>query len=372
MGEEEVVLSPSHDAEHGSAEQLYSRTFWSGAMAAERRTLLQSLFLPLLYTSLLMWACLSLFWGSLTTNNHLTKLKATVVNREGESGVLGPAIVAAISNAHNSLDWQIVDGGHPDLAKRLVLNEDVWATVESVTPWPRRVCGLGQLTLVIVSANATSALNDSLANGNPTYNPTDAISLYYASARNQITVNSHVVPGILAIVNPMLSVVAVKHTSSFLQKNVKNERLLDTASRCPQCFANPFVLKSVDLAPFDAAVASGSTMVGMIFVSCLYSDSTDRVAVPALTFWVFPQILTFAFSIFQILRTNGLVVGAKLRLRSALIFRTIASLGAYFVLSLMYTLINRAFSVPMSGTFTECSGFMVYWMLNWCTMAAGT
>ena len=150
------------------------------------------------------------------------------------------------------------------------------------------MCGLDQLTLVIVSANATSALNDSLANGNPTYNPTDAISLYYASARNQITVNSHVVPGILAIVNPTLSVVAVKHISSFLQKNVKNERLLDTASRCPQCFANPFVLKSVDLVPFDAAVASGSTMVGMIFVSCLYSDNTDRVAVPVLTFWGFP------------------------------------------------------------------------------------
>ena len=134
MGKEEVVLSPPHAADHGSAEQLYSRTFWSGAMAAERRILLQSLFLPLLYTSLLMWACLSLFWGSLTTNNDPAKLKVTVINRESENGVLGPAIVAAISNAHNSLNWHIVDGGHPDLAKRLVLNEDVWATVESMTP----------------------------------------------------------------------------------------------------------------------------------------------------------------------------------------------------------------------------------------------
>ena len=136
MGKEEVVSSPPQPAEHGSTGQLYSQRFWSGAMAAERKTLLQSLFLPLLYTSLLMWACLSLFWGSLTTNNHLAKLKATVINREGETGLLGPAIVAAISNAHDSLDWHIVDGGPPDLAKRLVLNEDVWATVESVTPMP--------------------------------------------------------------------------------------------------------------------------------------------------------------------------------------------------------------------------------------------
>ena len=164
----------------------------------------------------------------------------------------------------------------------------------------------------------------------------------------------------------------MKHTSSFLQKYINNEGLLDTASRCPQCFASPFVLKSVDLVPFDAAVASGSTMVGMIFVSCTslcqYRPSRRTCAN---VFGCCSQLLTFAFSTFQILRTNGLVMGAKLRLRSTLVFRTIAALGAYFVLSLMYTLINRAFSVPMSGRYTEGAGFMVYWMLNWCTMAAG-
>jgi Protein of unknown function (DUF3533) len=120
---------------------------------------------------------------------------------------------------------------------------------------------------VIVSTNATSSLNEYLTTGNARYNPAEAISLYYASARNQITVNSHVVPGILAIVNPTLSEVAVKHTASFLQKNANNTAVLDTAIRCPQCLANPFVIKSVDLVPFDAPVASGSTMVGMIFVS---------------------------------------------------------------------------------------------------------
>jgi hypothetical protein len=126
-----MVLHPSPETSHGAAEQLYSQKFWSPAMTAERRSLLQTLFLPLLYTSLLMWACLSLFWGSLTTNSHLSKLKATIINREGENGVLGPAIIAAVSNAHDSLDWQVVSAGQPDLAKGLILNEDVWATVES-------------------------------------------------------------------------------------------------------------------------------------------------------------------------------------------------------------------------------------------------
>jgi hypothetical protein len=134
MGKEEILSGPRNEAEHGSEEQLYSQTFWSGGMAAERRIMLQSLFLPLLYTSLLMWACLSLFWGSLTTNNDLGKLKATVINLESDSGVLGPAVIAAISNAHNSLDWHIENGGQAGLARSLVLSEDVWATVESVAP----------------------------------------------------------------------------------------------------------------------------------------------------------------------------------------------------------------------------------------------
>jgi hypothetical protein len=90
--------------------------------------------------------------------------------------------------------------------------------------------------------------------------------LYYASARNQITVNSHLVPAILAIINPALSELAVKHVASFLHDNAYNVTAIDAALRCPQCLANPFVLKSVDLVPFDAPVASGSTMVGMIFV----------------------------------------------------------------------------------------------------------
>jgi hypothetical protein len=113
-------------------ERLYTQTFWSPSMATERRMLTKTLFLPLLYTALLMWACLSLFWGSLTTNNNLSKLTAVLVNLEAPDGMLGNAVEVAISNATNSLDWRIENDGIPDLAERLVLNEDVWAAVEGM------------------------------------------------------------------------------------------------------------------------------------------------------------------------------------------------------------------------------------------------
>jgi hypothetical protein len=109
-------------------------------------------------------------------------------------------------------------------------------------------------------------LSDALVTGNASYDPTNAVALFYASARNQITVNSHVIPAVLSAVNPILSAVATKNTASFLGKNINNTSAMEAALRCPQCLTVPFVLKTVDLVPFDSATASGSIMVGMIFV----------------------------------------------------------------------------------------------------------
>jgi hypothetical protein len=39
-------------------------------------------------------------------------------------------------------------------------------------------------------------------------------------------------------------------------------------------------------------------------------------------------------------------------------------------MGLSYTLVNLAFGVPMSRRFGH-GGFMVYWLLNTCTMGAG-
>lgn len=118
---------------------------------------------------------------------------------------------------------------------------------------------------VVVSPNASFSLLQARSSGNAAYDPTSGITLYYASARNQITVNSHVVPSILATINPILSEVAIKQLAAFLRN--ANSTAVSAASACPQCLAAPFILKSVDLVPFDSAVASGSTMVGLIFVS---------------------------------------------------------------------------------------------------------
>ena len=206
-------------------------------------------------------------------------------------------------------------------------------------------------------------MNKALESGNSSYNPLGAITLYYASARNQITVNSNVVPQILGVINPLLSKAGAGNTAKFLGSSLNNTAALVAATKCPQCLAGPFAINSVDLIPFNSSVAMGSTMVGLIFVSQVVKKnlSSDLNSF---------QLLTFTFTIFQILHVAATIIGPALKLSSTLIFRITASLTSYLWLSLTYTLVNYAFGVPMDRVYGH-GGFVVYWMLNWCTMGAG-
>jgi hypothetical protein len=40
-------------------------------------------------------------------------------------------------------------------------------------------------------------------------------------------------------------------------------------------------------------------------------------------------------------------------------------------MALTYSLTSLAFGVPMDGYFSQGVGFMVFWMLNTCTILAG-
>lgn len=123
--------------------------------------------------------------------------------------------------------------------------------------------------ILLVTPNATAELENALRLGNSNYNPQNSILFLYASARNQITVNSHVIPPVLAVINLIIGKLAVQHTEAFLQSIANNTEAFQTALKCPQCLASPFVVTSLDIIPFDVPEATGSTMVGLIFVGLL-------------------------------------------------------------------------------------------------------
>lgn len=93
------------------------------------------------------------------------------------------------------------------------------------------------------------------------------MTIYTASARNQITTNSKVTPAILTVVNPLLAKLGAESTGIFLSSNARNATVVETALKCRGCLSSPYGASQVDLLPFDVPEAMGSTMVGLIFVS---------------------------------------------------------------------------------------------------------
>ena len=124
---------------------LYGHSFFDKELRGSRKLLVQTLFLPLLYTSLLMWACLSMYWGSLLPNNNLTKLTVAVVDLDG--GFLGQQVIQGIQASNhatsNHLNWLFGDNIKTDADSRYaVLDEQTWAVLQGpvlASPYPRLI-----------------------------------------------------------------------------------------------------------------------------------------------------------------------------------------------------------------------------------------
>jgi hypothetical protein len=87
---------------------LYRYGFWDKEMRPHRRSLIEVLFVPLFLTTLLMWVCLSIYWGSLVPSSSSDPLTVTVTNLDVR-GEFGAGVVAAIHVASqakgNTVKW---------------------------------------------------------------------------------------------------------------------------------------------------------------------------------------------------------------------------------------------------------------------------
>ena len=112
--------------------QLYNRSLFDKELRGSWKSLTDILFLPLLYTTILFWACLCLYWGS-TVSNDLSRIKVSVVNLD--DGDFGRDLVQSIASfsgrLNNTLTW---DFNHNVVSEsqstELLLQERAWAVVQ--------------------------------------------------------------------------------------------------------------------------------------------------------------------------------------------------------------------------------------------------
>ncbi|KAH7392386.1 hypothetical protein DE146DRAFT_766661 [Phaeosphaeria sp. MPI-PUGE-AT-0046c] len=323
---ESSITSPSP-----SPSPLYSHTFFSKEAAQARKALVPGLVVPVLYNALLLCACLALFLGSLIKANDISHIRITVVNLD--DGVFGDGLVNGIKSSLEApgphLRWTFVSAvdvpnDYDAWSRDVVLDEKAWAVLQ-------------------ISRNASANLQKALEEGDGRYDPSTAATLYFTSARNQVTTLSLTVPAIVDLANNIVAQIALNMSATYLESAAPMTNI-----PCPRCLVEPFAIRQTDLIPFSSTIALGPLSTGLIF------------------------LLTFTFQFFTILRAGASTHGHLFTLPSTLTLRTCSSLSTYLFLSLCYTLVLLAFSLPLTGHFSSrpSHGFMALWMLNFLTMAA--
>ncbi|KAJ7926211.1 hypothetical protein B0H13DRAFT_2564746 [Mycena leptocephala] len=265
---------------------------------------------------------LLIYWGSVWSTPHHT-LPGWIVDFDG--GAIGQAVSSALSSLNpgtNGIAWQVI----------------------SASQFPE---GISQLQKAIVqkrhvNSGASANLSAAISAADGSYNPSMAITFMASEARNEniFGIHSH-------IATAQLDTVTHEFTLQFLKNISSSSNVATLLSSAPQLVARPIYYSAQNLRPFDVAVASAVTFVGLIY------------------------LLILSFFIVMVSNAAREISGLdkRLTLGSLVTVRITTSVVAYFFISLFYTLLSRAFQLPFDRHFGS-AGIVIFWMLNWMGMLA--
>ncbi|CAF9922937.1 MAG: hypothetical protein ALECFALPRED_002267 [Alectoria fallacina] len=213
---------------------------------------------------------------------------------------------------------------------------------------------------IIINANATALLQQALELGNTTYDPKGAAQIIYVSARDQNTIPTYVVPQLTSLEMLVTSQFGVTWTSALLQ-NITIPRA--NLAAVPQALSPAIGFTTFDLRPFGPANVTPAVSIGLIYLII---------------------IAFFSFTFFLPIHMKFLSPRGHpaLHFYQLIIWRWLATTGAYFFLSLGYSFVALAFQVPFSNgpaSPTEPAinpnaygkgTFVVYWMINFLGISA--
>ncbi|GBE80924.1 predicted protein [Sparassis crispa] len=327
-GIQKTELDEAQRKQAAAPRPLYQYPWFSDGFAQHRRRALRTYFYSNIVNWLIVWASVSLLYGTYIRNDDLGKLEVFVVNFDDDS-----------------LGSQVVDAFEVSLERanhlRLIFR-DTFASIQEVRDavYDEQAWGA-----VIVNAAATQRLRQALVTGNSSYDPTSAIEVVSEGARNPLTSNSHLVPAILAILEPVIVQASMNASATFLSANLDNATAIRTALNCPQCLSSGFSYLANDLRPAYSPSAFGAVLSGAI------------------------ALITFSFTVAGTANKIGILLGEYLNITSTIAWRWLSCMFAYFIIALSITGIQAAFGIPVTTPFGG-RGFVILWMLNWMTVSA--
>ncbi|KAG5726670.1 Nitrosoguanidine resistance protein SNG1, partial [Termitomyces sp. T112] len=308
-----------------ATEKPFSRQFFSPINAVQRKIYLKGLIGGCFMVIITIFAVFPIYWGALWKTPQRS-LKGWIVDFDG--GPVGQAITTQMVSASSQTKLTLAvmpsnnfPGGPNGLA-RSVVEQHTWVAVT-------------------INPGASERLQASYSSPNPTYDGSDAITVYGAEARNENAYRTLIRP----IIDELLQVAQRSFALQAARQLSSSSDLAGLMINSPQTITMPISYKMYNVVPFDQPVASAVTFVGLIYVLIL--------------------------SFFVVMITYGAREAAglnqNLTLRSLIVIRYVSSFICYFFLSLFYSLVSLAFHLDFTQKFGH-GGFVIFWMLNWVGM----
>ena len=268
---------------------------------------------------------------------------------QGGRPIVGPAIVQATEALARSHAPHL---GFITLSPSL-FNDDPIAVRKAVYDFKAHAA-------IIINANASALLQQAVAQGNSTYDPKGAAQIIYVSARDQGTIPTYVVPQLTQLEMAVTSEFGRSWAESLMQNSTISRANL---AAVPQAISPAIGFTTFDLRPFGPANVTPAVSIGLIYLII---------------------IAFFSFTFFLPIHMKFLSPRGHppLHFHHLIIWRWLATTGAYFFLSLAYSFAALAFQVPFStgpASPTEPAinptaygkgTFVVYWMINFLGMSA--
>ena len=310
---------------------------------------------PALILCVFILTVLSLYWGALThIDANISSLTVFVVDFDGMgypdvTPQVGPLIVKntesrlALPPPH--LGYRTMPPSHfgndPMNVRREVFDFKAWAAI-------------------VINPNATALLQEAIQIGNSSYDPAGAFQFYYVEAREHDTIHTHVQMEL----NLVATDVILKFGSQWAGQVMANRSISrSNLELAPQALSPAIGFSEFNLRPFHPPVTLPAVSIGLIYLII---------------------ISFFSFAFYMPTHMKFLIPAGHppLHFNQFVIYRWIATVGAYFIMSLAYSMVSLAFQIPFNkqpAPTTEMAHnanaygqatFVVYWMINFFGMWA--
>ncbi|KAJ7453213.1 hypothetical protein FB451DRAFT_673327 [Mycena latifolia] len=296
-------------------------------IAAARAIYLKTIFGGVTALAIVIFAVFSIYWGSLWQSPDHT-LPGWIIDFDG--GAVGQVVSSALSGispGKSGVSWRVVSAsqfsdGMAQLESAIV-QEETWYALT-------------------INRGATANLTAAVSVADSSYNSSLAITFIGSEARNENIYRVH-----SRIVSAQIEAITHQFALQFI-KNISSSANIGTIlSTAPELVSRPIYYTTANLRPFDVAVASAVTFVGLIYL----------------------LILSFFIVMVSAGARQASGLEQRLALGSLVRVRLATSVAAYFFIALFYTLLSRAFQLPFDRRFGS-AGFVIFWMLNWIGMLA--